>query len=85
MTHHQSMLKFMALPDYYICGCTVLDFQRHRVGGTSADRRLRELRALGLATDIGKRKTKAGGYIKEWFVTSAGRKQASKLIALDNV
>lgn len=49
MTKKQEVLNYIKNRK---TGVTLLDLQRHRIGGTAADRRMRELRAEGKIIDL---------------------------------
>jgi len=57
MTRQQEIMNFVSQRQFNN-GFTLLDLQRHHVGGTAVDRRLRELKEIGTIENV--RRIKVG-------------------------
>ena len=57
MTRHDEIMNFVSQPSFS-SGFTLLDLQKNSVGGTAADRRLRELKDGGKVKNV--RRIKVG-------------------------
>jgi hypothetical protein len=57
MTRHDEIMNFVSQPSFK-SGFTLLDLQKNFVGGTAADRRLRELKESGKVENV--RRIKVG-------------------------
>ena len=57
MTRQQEIMNFVSQKQFKQ-GFTLLDLQKHHVGGTAADRRLRELKMFGTIENV--RRIKVG-------------------------
>lgn len=57
MTRHDEIMNFVSQPSFS-SGFTLLDLQKNFVGGTAADRRLRELKESGKIKNV--RRVKVG-------------------------
>ena len=57
MTRHDEIMQFVSHPSFS-SGFTLLDLQKNFVGGTAADRRLRELKESGRVENV--RRIKVG-------------------------
>ena len=57
MTRHDEIMNFVSQPSFS-SGFTLLDLQKNFVGGTAADRRLRELKESGKVENV--RRIKVG-------------------------
>ena len=61
MTRHDEIMDFVSQPSFS-SGFTLLDLQKNFVGGTAADRRLRELKESGKVENV--RRIKVGNGTK---------------------
>ena len=61
MTRHDEIMNFVSQPSFS-SGFTLLDLQKNFVGGTAADRRLRELKESGRVENV--RRIKVGNGAK---------------------
>jgi len=65
MSNCSDIIKFAGKKKYKD-GFTLLDLQANGVGGTAADRRLRDLREEGQVIDLYRKRVRKGVYVKVW-------------------
>jgi len=62
MTRHDEIMDFVSQPSFS-SGFTLLDLQKNFVGGTAADRRLRELKESGRVENVRRIKVGSGAKV----------------------